>query len=255
MRNIRQIHLGIVQSAGSHLAEVLHKQEIDLVTDDIRLRLFSKKVLQKAHQTLRSHLRVGLQKLPELVHLDHFVHVIEPLISLLDSFFSGRLNARFEIGASFDFHGELTREFEVDGIQTTGQIPLRCEILHRCGRGHDFTIQLGTLRLKRAATRMLPGWYCTATTRASSSSEPSVVRTRSKSAKSNGVLQAKSTSRGVPNSITVLSLKVAGSVSSTTRASCTGMRTGVASGKKRARPATGLSLCEMRAVATACCAK
>src|SRR5579872_4261621 len=57
--------------------------------------------------------------------------------------------------------------------------------------------------------------------------------------------------------MTVLSVKFAAddSAGCSVRASCTGMRTGVASGKKRASPATVLAFCAARPVAVACCAK
>jgi len=79
------------------------------------------------------------------------------------------------------------------------------------------------------------------------------------SANSRGVAQAKRTSRGVPNSITVLSDNegVAGAASPFVfplRVNCTGMRTGVASGKKRAKSAT-LLFCPERDGPVPCCAK
>src|SRR5580704_5350230 len=91
-------------------------------------------------------------------------------------------------------------------MQAAKACPQGCEIWSFFGSlRHDFTIQLGTELTKRAATMVLPGWYCTATTEASVSSEPSELRSRRMSANSSGVAQANRTSREVPNSMTVLS--------------------------------------------------
>ena len=119
---------------------------------------------------------------------------------------------------------------------------------------------------KRAATTVDPGWYCTATTDASVSSEPSELRSRSTSANYNGAVQENKTSRAVPNSITVLSDRTlsgaalsgnpsprAGSLAGWLRVSSTGIRTGVASGKKRARSATVLT-CPTHPFAVPLCA-
>jgi hypothetical protein len=111
---------------------------------------------------------------------------------------------------------------------------------------------------KRAATIVVPGRYCNATTDASVSSEPSALRNRNTSANSRGVVQANRTSRGVPNSMTVFSgsSKAPGWPSFVTllRMSCTGIRTGVASGKKRAKSATMLAFLT-RAFADPSCPK
>ena len=81
--------------------------------------------------------------------------------------------------------------------------------------------------------------------------DPSELRNRRRSANSSGVLQAKKTSREVPNSMTVLSVNSAGLPASINRASCTGIHKGIASGKKRANPPTGLASRAFRAVAVA----
>src|SRR5262252_4304380 len=140
------------------------------------------------------------------MHLNRFIHVLQPAIGLFDGILSRRLHTRFQFGARLYVDREFACQLEINRIQLARETPLRGEILHRCGWRHDFTIQLGTSRLKRAATRVFPGWYCTATTRASSSNEPSELRNLTISANSRGILQANNTSRGVPNSITVLSL-------------------------------------------------
>src|SRR5712692_1760601 len=113
---------------------------------------------------------------------------------------------------------------------------------------HGFTIQLATSRVKRAATAVRPPVYCRATTEASASSVPSEFWSRSISANSTGRVEANSTSRDVPNSMTVLSLKALPSLP--TRVKRTGIRTGLASGKNFASLAVELSRAE-RAVATA----
>ena len=91
------------------------------------------------------------------MHLDLAVHLFEPLPGLLDGFFAGSLDAGLKLGAGLDVDGELACQFKVNGIKAAGGNPLRGKILHGCGRRHDFTIQLGTSRRKRAATRVFPG--------------------------------------------------------------------------------------------------
>src|SRR5580700_6974318 len=102
-----------------------------------------------------------------------------------------------------------------------------------------FTIQLATSPVKRAATAVRPPLYCTATTQASVSSVPSEFRSRSLSANSRGKVEANSTSVGVPNSITVLSLNAP--LPFATRVRRTGIRTGVALGKNLANLVVELS--------------
>ena len=87
-----------------------------------------------------------------LVHLDGVIHLVKPLVGLLYGFLAGRVDAGFEISTGLDVDGELAGEFVINGIQPASGAPLGCEILYRCGRIHDFTIQLGTSRRKRAAT-------------------------------------------------------------------------------------------------------
>ena len=79
------------------------------------------------------------------------------MIGLFNGFLAGRFDAGFEIGAGLRVDGELARKFVVNGIEPPGGDPLGGEVLHGGRRRHDFTIQLGTSRLKRAATRVLPG--------------------------------------------------------------------------------------------------
>src|SRR5580704_4566567 len=112
---------------------------------------------------------------------------------------------------------------------------MRVSYFHYSG----FTIQLATSPVKRAATAVRPPLYCTATTQASVSSVPSEFRSRSLSANSSGKVEAKSTSLGVPNSMTVLSVSVP--LPLTTRVRCTGIRTGVALGKNFASLVVELS--------------
>src|SRR6185369_14973162 len=116
---------------------------------------------------------------------------LEPLSGLLDGLFAGHLDAGLEIGAGLHVDGKLPRQFEINGIEPAGRIPLRGKILYGCCRSHDFTIQLGTSPRKRAATTVLPGWYCNATTQAPTSNEPSEFFKRRSSPNSSGVLQAK----------------------------------------------------------------
>jgi len=98
-----------------------------------------------------------------------------------------------------------------------------------------FTIQLETSPEKRAATAIRPSCTCKATTAASARRDPSEFSTRTRPANSNGRRETNKTSRGVPYSITVCSeTALAASSIPVIR---TGIRTGVASGKNRARRA------------------
>src|SRR5580698_9067238 len=167
-------------------------------------------MLHQGEQGFRSHDRTGLQELAQLMDLDALVQLLEPVVGLLDDLLAGSFDLRGEIGRSLRLKGKFASQFEVKGIETAGIIPLGGKVLHRCRGRHDFTIQLGTSLRKRAAMMVLPGKYCTATTEASKSSDPSELRRRRTSANSRGVSQAKRTSRGVPNSTMVLSVKLAG---------------------------------------------
>src|SRR5262249_25044659 len=159
------------------------------------LVLLREKMLQERQQAFLARQRTGLQELPKLVHLDRFIHVIQPAIGLFHRVLPRRLHTRFQFGARLHVDRELARQLEVNGIQLAREPPLRGEILHRGGWRHGFTIQLGTWRLNRADTRVFPGWYCTATTRASSSKDPSELRNFTISANSRVILQANNTSR------------------------------------------------------------
>src|SRR5579859_3279292 len=174
-------------------------------------------MLQQVDQAILIDQRTGLQELAQLMNLNALVHFVEPCNGLGEGFGARSFNSGFEIGAGLHVDDEFARQFVVDGIKPQGRLPLRCGILLGRARSHDFTIQLGTSPRKRAATMVLPGLYCTATTEASISSEPSELRRRRTSANSSGVLQAKRTSREVPNSMTVLSLKSAATESSAPR--------------------------------------
>src|SRR5262249_32727326 len=162
---------------------------IDLIAHNVIPDWPRKKMLQQVEQLLLADQRTGLQELAKLVHLDGVIHLVKPLVGLLHRLFTGRIDPGLEIVAGFNVDGELAGEFEINRIQPSSRVPLGCEILHGCGRVHDFTIQLGTSLRKRAATRVFPGWYCTATTVASTSSDPSAVRTRTMSAKSSGFFE------------------------------------------------------------------
>src|SRR6266446_5359104 len=126
--------------------------------------------------------------------------------------------------------------------------PLRGHILRFRCHSHDFTIQLETSWVKRAATAVRPLVYFSATTEASASSVPSEFCSLNRSANSRGNVDENRTSRAVPNSITVLSVEA---FSPTTRVKRTGMRTGLDSGKNSANLAVLLS-CRMRALPVAC---
>src|ERR1700740_78535 len=110
---------------------------------------------------------------------------------MLDAFAVGSVDGFVEGCTSGRVNHEFTRQFCVNGMKNSGARPLRRVVRSGRCRGcgcHDFTIQLGTEERKRAATIVEPGWYCTATTDASVSSEPSELRRRSTSANSRGEL-------------------------------------------------------------------
>src|SRR5947199_8498553 len=127
--------------------------------------------------------------------LDLLIHSIQPLLRPLHCLRRRRFHFGIQIGARGHVDDELARQFGINWIQSKGIRPcrrkvgnLRLRLWRRRLRGrHDFTIQLGTAATKRAATMVFPGWYCTATTEASVSSEPSELRSRKMSANSSGV--------------------------------------------------------------------
>src|SRR5713226_9904544 len=190
----------------------------------------------------------GLKELAQLMDLDLLVHIQKPLPGLFDGLLRRIVDARFQIVAGGEFDDKLACQGAVQRMEQARFAPLGGEILRFRCHGHGFTIQLETSWVKRAATAVRPLVYCNATTEASASSVPSEFCSRSMSANSSGKVEENSTSRGVPNSITVLSVEA---FSPTTRVKRTGMRTGLASGKNFANLAVELS-CRTRALPVAC---
>src|ERR1700675_1246645 len=92
-------------------------------------------------------------------------------------------------------------------MEQTRLAPLPGQVFGLHFQSHGFTIQLETSWVKRAATAVRPLVYCSATTEASASSVPSEFCSRRRSANSSGRVEENNTSRGVPNSITVLSVQ------------------------------------------------
>ena len=92
--HIGEVGVVVVQFGGRALAEILHQQEIDLVAHGIGFRGLRQKVLQQQDQAFGIHQRTGLQKLAQLVNLDFLVHVVQPLLSLLDGFWRRRFPRR-----------------------------------------------------------------------------------------------------------------------------------------------------------------
>jgi hypothetical protein len=128
-------------------------------------------------------------------------------------------------------------------------LPLHGQFVRFRQGTHGFTIQFATSCVNRAATAVFDPLYWRATTQASTSRVPSEFRNRSLSANSNGNVEAKSTSRDVPNSMTVLSLRRP--LFPSTRVKETAIRSGVEFGKNFASLAVELSREERpRAVAS-----
>src|SRR4029077_12709821 len=171
------------------------------------------------------------------MHLDALVHFPEPLAGQLNRFLRRRVNARLQVAASRQINHEFPSQSYVQRMEQARSAPLRVQVL-RCG-SHVLTIQFVTSWVKRAATAVRPPVYCSATTETSVSSVPSEFCTRNMSANSRGKVETKSTSRDVPNSITVLSVNA--SPSPATRVRRIGMRTGLAAGKNLANLAVELS--------------
>src|SRR5579862_309016 len=172
------------------------------------------------------------------MYLNAAVEFEQPLASLFHRLLRRSIDGGFQVGVCGQFDYELTRQCGIQRIEQARIAPFRRQSVQvRCC--HGFTIQLATSLVKRAATAVRPPLYCTATTQASVSSVPSEFRKRNLSANSSGNVEENSTSRGVPNSMMVLSVPVP--VSLATRVSRTGMRTGVALGKNFASLVVELS--------------
>ncbi len=129
LRHITEVDFGIVHAGGRELAEILHQQEINLVADRVRLRCFRQKMLQQRQHSLGIHYRTGLEELAQLMHLDALVHFVQPAGGLFDHFFARSLDASLEFRVRLHVDGELTREFEINGIQPACKTPLGGEIL------------------------------------------------------------------------------------------------------------------------------
>ena len=176
---------------GAHWLKYCTSRKSILSREESVLGVFARKCCSRDDQTIGIDQRAGLQKLAQLVNLDFVIHGIQPLLRLLD-----RLERRCSPRRSQDRHrrarrsrtrAPVRRKWDAGGAHLpTG--PRDLELLpkvaprrlrrRRLRWCHGFTIQLGTAVTKRAATMVLPGWYCTATTEASVSSEPSELRRR-----------------------------------------------------------------------------
>ena len=116
LRHIGNINLDVIHSGGRQLAKILHEQKINLVAHGVGLGRFRQEVFHQAQQPFLIRQGTGLQELPQLMHLDMLVHLVQPALRLLDRLFSRRIDAGFKIGARLHVDGELPREFEVDGV-------------------------------------------------------------------------------------------------------------------------------------------
>src|SRR5208282_5835896 len=141
-------------------------------------------------------------------------------------------------------HGSVERE---DELRLNPTLRGRLRLVRRrdrqgCARegradfcAHGLMIQLLTSARNRAAIALRPSWNCTATTAASAWRERSEVSICTWSSNSSGREEANSTSRAVPNSITVFSCSRAAWPRNAVMR--TGMRTAVAWGNRAANPA------------------
>src|SRR5207248_4908918 len=204
-------------------------------------------MLQQSPQCLFAGQSCGLQELGQLVHLDARIHIQKPAAGLLDRFLRGSVGAGFQVGARRQIDHKFAGQGGVERVKQPGSTPLHRQITNFGCIGHSFTIQLATSRVKRAATAVRPPVLCSATTDASASSVPSEFCSRRVSANSSGNVEANNTSCGVPNSMTVLSVK---GFPSATRVKRTGIRTGLASGKNFASLPVDVSRARAAALAS-----
>ena len=72
--------------------------------------------------------RTGLQKLAQLVNLDFFIHLVQPLLGLLHGLAARRVHLRLKIGAGGHVDHELARQFGVNGMKAAGTRPQRRKI-------------------------------------------------------------------------------------------------------------------------------
>ena len=96
------------------------------------------------------------EDVPQLVHLDALVHILEPFPRMFDRLQRRRLNAGFKISGRWHIDYKLSRQGDIKRVQQACFMPLAGQIaVCWCWR-HGFTIQLATSWVKRAATAVRP---------------------------------------------------------------------------------------------------
>ena len=98
LRDISEVRPVVVEFAGRTLAEVLHQQEIDFVARGIGVCRLCQKMLHQRHQPVAIDHRTGLQELPQLVHLDAVIHIVQPLLRLLHRLLIGCVDGLIKRG-------------------------------------------------------------------------------------------------------------------------------------------------------------
>jgi hypothetical protein len=64
-----------------------------------------------------------LEELAQLVNLDFVIHLVQPLLGLLDGLASGRVHVGLEVGAAGQVDDELTGHFGVNGMKAARARP------------------------------------------------------------------------------------------------------------------------------------
>src|SRR5713226_8984872 len=174
---------------------------------------------------------------------DPLVHRIQPLVHLAEGLqirFLREVALRLRKG---DFDFQLLRERQIDREHRARFLPLRLPWafrsswsgdIQRCYRlvhGCVTTQSQGPCK-NRTATALRPSWYCTPTTAASVGRPPPVASIRTRSSNSNGKVERKIACSGPPNSTTAASRRLV--LPPRNAVTCTGIRTRLACGKKRA---------------------
>src|SRR5581483_1163300 len=105
------------------MRKVLNQQEVDFVVIGICVLLFVQVVGQQISQSFLARKRRGLQKLAQLVDVDAFIHVQQPLPSLFDRFLRRSCQAGLQITAGRQLDDELFREGSIQGVKRTRLLP------------------------------------------------------------------------------------------------------------------------------------
>ena len=73
-------------------------------------------MLHQRNQPVSIDQRAGLQELPQLVHLDAVIHLLQPLLRVLHRFSIWRIDRLVQPGTGRGVNYKLARQFRVNGM-------------------------------------------------------------------------------------------------------------------------------------------